>query len=184
MTTPTDITELERLAKAATPGYMIVPVEPTEEMLDRAVAFALNVGLHYGYGWSSYMRDVWGRMLSATPAATVKQSLTYESDKEAARDAALEEAAGAIGGTGMTSVHAAKTIRALKSQPAQPSDSRTEFSGAEILDWMIENNGLVERRGNQYYCGYGPYGTVLNGTLADSPREAIIAAMRAEREGL
>lgn len=66
--------------------------------------------------------------------------------------------------------------------PAQPSDSQTEFSDTEMLDWMLKNNGLVELRGCQYYCGYGPYGTVLNGALAESPREAIKAAMKAQEQ--
>lgn len=163
-------------------------------------------------------------------------------DKEAVRNAALEESAGAIGGTGMTSIRAAKTIRALKtasvsevSQPAQPSKGQLDQfeewaiqhgevdltrvdgsvhkcengwfpatyvkeatetawrayankkqpaqpSDTEMLDWMLKNNGLVELRGRQYYCGYGPYGTVLNGALADSPREAIKAAMKSDKE--
>lgn len=50
-------------------GWKLVPVEPTPAMLDVAVSFALNVSLSGEYNWSSYMRDVWLRMLAATPSA-------------------------------------------------------------------------------------------------------------------
>lgn len=49
-------------------GFRLVPVEPTSAMLDRAVAFALNVTLSGEYNWSAYMRDVWRAMLAASPA--------------------------------------------------------------------------------------------------------------------
>ena len=52
-------------------GFRLVPVEPTAEMLDRAVAFALNVTLSGEYNWSAYMRDVWRTMLAASPAPAV-----------------------------------------------------------------------------------------------------------------
>lgn len=52
-------------------GFRLVPVEPTQEMLDRAVAFALNVTLSGDYNWSAYMRDVWRTMLAASPAPAV-----------------------------------------------------------------------------------------------------------------
>src|SRR3546814_1342269 len=41
----------------------VVPVQPTEAMLDRAVAFALCVSLSGSYGWTQYMRDLWARFL-------------------------------------------------------------------------------------------------------------------------
>lgn len=53
-------------------GWQLVPVEPTPEMLDVAVSFALNVSLSGEYNWSSYMRDVWLRMLAAAPSAGQK----------------------------------------------------------------------------------------------------------------
>lgn len=46
---------------------LTVPLEPTEEMLDVAVSFALNVSLSGEYNWSAYMRDVWQRMVKAAP---------------------------------------------------------------------------------------------------------------------
>jgi len=53
------------LSALAPEGWQLVPKEPTEEMLDRAVAFALNVSLSDGYRWTDYMRDLWKRFLSA-----------------------------------------------------------------------------------------------------------------------
>lgn len=46
-------------------GYVLVPIEPTPEMLDVAVSHALMVSLSGNYNWSAYMRDVWLRMVSA-----------------------------------------------------------------------------------------------------------------------
>lgn len=46
---------------------LTVPLEPTEEMLDVAVSFALNVSLSGEYNLSTYMRDVWQRMVKAAP---------------------------------------------------------------------------------------------------------------------
>jgi len=50
-------------------GYALVPVEPTPEMLDVAVSFALNVTLSHENTWSAYMRDVWLRMTAASQQA-------------------------------------------------------------------------------------------------------------------
>ena len=59
-----------RTAPASPPdGWVLVPREPTPEMIDRAVAFMLQVKLGGDYGWSAYARDVYGRMLSAAPAS-------------------------------------------------------------------------------------------------------------------
>lgn len=55
---------LASYGKAAQPS---VP-EPTPEMLDRAVAFALNVKISAEYGWTQYMRDLWAHMTAAAPA--------------------------------------------------------------------------------------------------------------------
>lgn len=76
------------------------------------------------------------------------------------------------------------TPREVKGEagPAESDMEAAHPSDTEMLDWMLKNNGLVELRGGQYYCGYGPYGTVLNGALADSPREAIKAAMQSKEE--
>lgn len=62
-------------ARAAMPllaipeGYALVPVEPTPEMLDVAVSFALNVTLSHENTWSAYMRNVWLRMTAASQQA-------------------------------------------------------------------------------------------------------------------
>ena len=50
-------------------GYELMPLEPTPEMLDVAVSFALNVSLSAEYGWSAYMRDVWVRMIAVSLCA-------------------------------------------------------------------------------------------------------------------
>ena len=52
----------------------LVPTEPTGAMLDRAVAFALNVSISSEYGWTDYMRDRWARMIS--DAASVPEGCT------------------------------------------------------------------------------------------------------------
>lgn len=56
------------LAVGAADGWKLVPVEPNSTMLDRAAAFALQVSLSREYGWTQYMRDLWGRMLSGAPS--------------------------------------------------------------------------------------------------------------------
>lgn len=53
--------------QSAPAGYVLVPVEPTPEMLDVAVSHALMVSISGEYNWSAYMRDVWKRMLAAAP---------------------------------------------------------------------------------------------------------------------
>ncbi|WP_244097331.1 hypothetical protein [Burkholderia cenocepacia] len=45
-------------------GYTLVPIEPDTAMLDRAVAFALNVKIGGKYRWTEYMRDLWARFLA------------------------------------------------------------------------------------------------------------------------
>lgn len=52
---------------AAGPSRMGVPIEPSAAMLDRAVAFALNVKISGDYGWTAYMRDLWKTMLQGVP---------------------------------------------------------------------------------------------------------------------
>lgn len=52
-------------AALAAQGYAIVPREASTVQLDRAAAFALNVKLSGQYSWSDYMRDLYGRFLSA-----------------------------------------------------------------------------------------------------------------------
>lgn len=57
--------EVERLKAAQQKeGYVWVPVEPTDEALDRAVAFVLQVGLSSDYRWTDYMRDLYARFLN------------------------------------------------------------------------------------------------------------------------
>ena len=45
-------------------GFVLVPIEPTDEVLDRAVAFVLQVGLSSDYRWTDYMRDLYARFLN------------------------------------------------------------------------------------------------------------------------
>lgn len=59
---------IQQAAGAVPEGCRIVPMEPSKAMLDRAVAFALNVSLGGSYGWTDYMRDLYARMLSAVPS--------------------------------------------------------------------------------------------------------------------
>lgn len=42
---------------------------PTEEMIARGVAFALQAKIDKDYGWSEYVRDLYMRMQSASPHA-------------------------------------------------------------------------------------------------------------------
>ena len=60
--------DTQQAAGAVPEGCRIVPMEPSKAMLDRAVAFALNVSLGGSYGWTDYMRDLYARMLSAVPS--------------------------------------------------------------------------------------------------------------------
>ena len=48
----------------------IVPLEPTDKQLDRAVSFMLNASIstHTG-GWTEYARSVYSIMISAAPEA-------------------------------------------------------------------------------------------------------------------
>ena len=41
--------------------------EPDAGMLDRGVAFALNVQISGEYGWTPYICDLWTHMLAASP---------------------------------------------------------------------------------------------------------------------
>lgn len=48
--------------------YKLVPVEPTDETLQKMRDLALNVNLSHDYTWIDYMRDLYGiAMLSASP---------------------------------------------------------------------------------------------------------------------
>jgi hypothetical protein len=58
----------------AVPGWKLVPVEADDAMLDRAVAFALNVTITQGYGWTEYMRDLYRTLLAAAPAPVAAPS--------------------------------------------------------------------------------------------------------------
>lgn len=53
------------LAQAEKEGWVIVPREPERVVIDRAVAFALNVSLTGDYNWSAYMSDLYRRMIHA-----------------------------------------------------------------------------------------------------------------------
>jgi hypothetical protein len=59
-------TQLYTAPQPAIPeGFALVPVEPTPEILDRGVAFALNVTLSGDYTWSDYIADMYRHMLAA-----------------------------------------------------------------------------------------------------------------------
>ena len=53
------------LAQREKEGFVEVPVEPERIVIDRAVAFALNVLLTGDYNWSAYMTDLYRRMIHA-----------------------------------------------------------------------------------------------------------------------
>ena len=62
---------LEALEKLAPkPGYVLVPVEPTDEMLDAGVAMALNVTITGQGGWTNYIRGLYKQMLAAAQGST------------------------------------------------------------------------------------------------------------------
>lgn len=52
-------------ARLAAEGLVVVPAEPARIVIDRAVAFALNVSLTGDYNWSAYMTDLYRRMVTA-----------------------------------------------------------------------------------------------------------------------
>lgn len=47
--------------------WKLVPIEPTELMLDSAVELALLTAITKDYRWQQYMSDVWSRMIAAAP---------------------------------------------------------------------------------------------------------------------
>ena len=51
------------LAELKKPGYILMPVNPEPETIDRAVSFALNVSLSADYTWSQYMTDLYKHMM-------------------------------------------------------------------------------------------------------------------------
>ena len=53
-------------------GWKLVPIEPQSAMLDRAVAFALNVKLSSDYRWTDYMKDLWATMLAGSPPPPIE----------------------------------------------------------------------------------------------------------------
>jgi hypothetical protein len=57
-----------------------LPETPTPAMIDAAVAFALNVQIHAGYGWSQYMRDLYETMVKAAPDVVGCDRCSYEDD--------------------------------------------------------------------------------------------------------
>lgn len=61
----------------------VVPVQPTEAMLDRAVAFALNVSLSRDYNWSAYMRDLWARFIDEPPANDLRARALWHQQQAA-----------------------------------------------------------------------------------------------------
>ena len=60
--------QVERMAKGLESlkipsGYILMPVNPEPETIDRAVSFALNVSLSADYTWSQYMTDLYKHMM-------------------------------------------------------------------------------------------------------------------------
>lgn len=103
-----------------------------------------------------------------------------ESDKEAVRNAALEEAIAICEkyrGTdfGKAAECISDFIQGLKSQPAQPSDT-------EMLDWLIDKEYAIRLMSGGYDLFDTDSGEWLD-VDSPTPREAIKAAMRAERGG-
>lgn len=58
---------LQQVLDSITDDYVLVPKEPTKEMLDRAVAFALNVKLNKEYTWTDYTSALYKTMIAAAP---------------------------------------------------------------------------------------------------------------------
>lgn len=123
-------------------------------------------------------------------APVVKESLTV--DREAIRNEALEKAAEVCDIQSRSRWNCdrvlqarldAKEIRALKSQPAQPSASQAEVSDTEMLDWLIENECAVRLMSGGYdvfRVDPGPEDSDWFGADSPDPREAIKAAMQQE----
>ena len=64
------VAELEvALAKREADGFVLVPVEPTEAMLDAAVAMALQVSVSGQGGWTKYAAGLYAQMLAAAQQA-------------------------------------------------------------------------------------------------------------------
>lgn len=244
MTTPTDITELERLAKAAKhdneslivgPAAILELISINRELIDAAEklmaglhqrirdakdetpVFTGIAGMHNALNRAKgesnndhpipqWMRDAFSTIENCAPSQNGMQVFTQmrtvvqsyfqshpspaESDKEAVRNAALDEAIsecnrladmiGLIGVKGGAKV-CSDALRALKSQPAQPSDSQAEPSDSEMLDWLAKKGFAVVDCGESYDVLDPHYGasTWLD-VDSPTPREAIKAAMRAE----
>jgi hypothetical protein len=53
------------LTKREADGFVLVPVEPTEAMLDAAVAMALQVSVSGQGGWTKYVAGLYAQMLAA-----------------------------------------------------------------------------------------------------------------------
>lgn len=53
------------LADIEAQGFVIVPREPTEAMVDRFVSRALCVSIHGDGGWSNYAMEQWKTMIEA-----------------------------------------------------------------------------------------------------------------------
>lgn len=57
----------------APPGWKLVPIEPTAEMVS---AVTKNYNPHpSGTGWPAHITNIWKKMCAAAPAAGVKTSL-------------------------------------------------------------------------------------------------------------
>ncbi|WP_025371760.1 hypothetical protein [Advenella mimigardefordensis] len=116
-----------------TEQYKLVPVEPTFDMCE---AFEESFISNKGMNWRWRIDAGYKAMLAAAP---VQLSPAETLDREAIRNEVLEEAALKIesmkpGSTIDIVVQSfADTIRALKSQPAQPSDSQADVSDVEAL---------------------------------------------------
>lgn len=59
-------------------GWKLVPIEPTDAMIDRFVSRALCVSVHGEGGWSNYARQQWAAMLAGAPDAPSRLSSQRE----------------------------------------------------------------------------------------------------------
>ncbi len=98
----------------------------TEAMIDRGVAFALQVKIDGDYGWSEYVRDLYLRMQSASPHA-VDMPLPHPTE---AMIEAAEEAYMPFGDMGFALMAA---YAAAPQAPAAPSH------------WAVINPGLADQ---------------------------------------
>lgn len=112
----------------------------TEAMIDRGVAFALQVKIDGDYGWSEYVRDLYLRMQSASPHA-VDMPLPHPTE---AMIEAAEEAYMPFGDMGFA------LMAAYAAAPAAPEAAPQAAATAPVAPDVA---GLVEALGSMT-CAY------------------------------